>query len=395
MKILFFTPYSTAVFENRFPAISGERENRATWTENLIAHLSKRKDVKLYLATMSELIDKDYIFEKGGVHYLYLKTPIRHGRKWMLYAADVLKLRKVARNVAPDLIHAQGTENCYGLAAWMTRYPMLVSLHAATPEMHKFYSWRSGAWLNSLTERFVLKRTKYVHTQTPYLKDYYSHLLRHAWVKSLDLPANSIFFSVENRAKSNTIVFVGSSLRLKGADTLIKITQLLRKKFHDIEVDIIGSGTNSLINTLNRLALECGVATRIKFWGLLRPDEIAERLSLAKVFVAPTRVDTYGMAAIEALCAGVPVVSSNIMGVPYVIEDGVDGFLVDPENAEGFAEKIAFLVKDENLRQKMGQKGREIALRRWHPEIVASAMLQMYKDILKMEQSSITQIRSR
>ncbi len=389
MKILFFTPFSTAVFKNRFPAISCQRENRATWTENLIAHLSKYKDVRVYLATMSELIDKDYIFEEGRVHYFYLKTPIRHGRKWMLYAADVLKLRKVAKNVAPDLIHAQGTENCYGLAAWITGYPMLISLHAATPQMHRFYSWRSGAWLNSLTERFVLKRTKYVHTQTAYLKDYYGYLLGHAWVKSLDLPANSIFFSVENRAKSNRIVFVGSSLRLKGADTLIKITQLLQKKFHDIEVDIIGSGTNSFISTLNGLALKCGVATRLKFWGLLRPDEIAARLSLAKVFVAPTRVDTYGMSAIEALCAGVPVVSSSIMGVPYVIEDGVNGFLLDPEDVEGFAEKIILLMKNENLRQKMGQKGREIALRRWHPEIVTTTMLEMYQNILKMEQSSI------
>lgn len=388
MKILLFTPYSTDVFPERFPAVNGPRENRATWSENLVKYLSQFQDIEIFVATMSRLVDRDYVFEEEGVKYYYLKHPIPKAEWLFFFLFDIIKLRRVARKINPDIIHAQGTEDCYGLAAVSLKYPALLSLHAPTTELLRFCPRKlSSGYLRTrmfpFLNQYVISRSKYIHTQTLYLKNYFHNILREKIVSVLDLPVNSLYFSVVNQPQKNIIVFVGSSFKLKGADTLVKITNGLCKTVDDFEVVIIGPNTGEMRDILSRMVDEYNVGDKMRFLGQVGPAEIAHQLSLAKVFVAPTRCDTYGMAAIEALCAGVPVVSSNIMGIPYAIDNGVDGFLLDPEDVAGFVEKITLLLQNDSLREKMGQNARERAKKRWNSNLIAKTMLEIYKDILK------------
>jgi len=80
----------------------------------------------------------------------------------------------------------------------------------------------------------------------------------------------------------------------------------------------------------------------------------------------------------EAMAAGIPVVTSNRCGMPYMVRDGESGFLVDPNNPNDIARRLGQLFKDDELRRTMGAKGREIALDRFHPDKVATRTREVY-----------------
>ena len=79
------------------------------------------------------------------------------------------------------------------------------------------------------------------------------------------------------------------------------------------------------------------------------------------------------------MAAGVPVVTSDRCGMPYMVRDGETGFLVDPGNPGEIADRVAELLGSEELRRRLGQKGREIALERYHPDAVAARTAEVYR----------------
>lgn len=99
------------------------------------------------------------------------------------------------------------------------------------------------------------------------------------------------------------------------------------------------------------------------------------------VLVLPTRRDAFPRVVMEAMCNGIPVVATRIDGVPEMVQDGATGFLAEPEDAEGFADAAAKLLRDVSLRQRMGAAGRERAHKLFSPVAYETAMLALYREI--------------
>jgi len=382
LKILFLSPFALSAFPHRFPPSGRGLDHRTTWTELLVEYFSGNPEHEITLATVSPFIKYSCYFRENNVGYYYLKT-VKRARRLLFFLPDIFRLRRIIKEIDPDLIHVHGAEDCYALATLYSSKPALVSIQAAFGEFARFYPWYSNVRLGPLLADFALKRTSFIHTNSPYIENYYKKVINKATLFRLDMPINKVFFEVENIPDEDVLTFVGSSLTLKGADTLIKIAGKLKNSFPRLIVNIIGYITPDLFAYLKKLALEHGVWENTRLIGALDTPAISKYLAKTKVFVVPTRCDIYGVSLAEALCAGVPVVSSNIMGVPYVVENEIDGFLLDPNDIKGFAEKINLLLSNNDLRRKMGQKGKEKAVKRWHPNIISKAYLETYKEILK------------
>ena len=84
------------------------------------------------------------------------------------------------------------------------------------------------------------------------------------------------------------------------------------------------------------------------------------------------------MVIAEAMATGTPVIASKIAAIPYLVEDGETGFLVDPNNPKEIAEKLVTLLSDKHLRSKMGKEGKKLAEERWKDEIIARKLLELY-----------------
>ena len=87
------------------------------------------------------------------------------------------------------------------------------------------------------------------------------------------------------------------------------------------------------------------------------------------------------MAIAEAMAAGIPVITSNRCGMPYMVKEGQTGFLIDPESTDKIAQRLIQLVGSRQLCQQMGQAGRQEAMERFHPHAVALRTKAVYERI--------------
>ncbi len=173
-------------------------------------------------------------------------------------------------------------------------------------------------------------------------------------------------------------LLVGRIVAHKGIEHFIEASRYLP----GVQFLIAGEGTH--LETMERLAHRLGVADRVRFLGRVSQENLPKVYAACDLFVLPSvsRLEAFGIVALEAMATGKPVVVADIPGVREVIEDGREGLLTDPVNPQDLAEKVRRLVEDPALRQEMGRRGREKVLASFTTEAVADQVLKVYADVL-------------
>ncbi len=143
----------------------------------------------------------------------------------------------------------------------------------------------------------------------------------------------------------------------KGHRYLFEAAAALKQRGHKIRYLVVGEGPvrRDLEERIKALNLE----EEVHFCGFV--SDAPEILSQIDIFVLPSLYEGLGVAALEAMAAGKPVIASRVGGLPELIADGETGLLVAPKNAEGLAEAIARLAGEKSLAREMGRRGAERA----------------------------------
>jgi len=206
------------------------------------------------------------------------------------------------------------------------------------------------------------------------------------------IPPDEAKSAVEIPAHDRIILFVGRIERLKGIDTLIRSIGILRERGilaenpHDLA--IIGGDPNvdaSMLNVemarLQALCHELNLNDLVIFLGKRGQDTLPYYYSAAEVLVMPSHYESFGMVALEAMACGTPVVASQVGGLAFLIQDGVTGFVVPDGNPTLLADRLEQLIRDPQLRQRLGQQAADYA-RQYAWEKIAQRMLQVYQEEL-------------
>jgi glycosyltransferase involved in cell wall biosynthesis len=161
-------------------------------------------------------------------------------------------------------------------------------------------------------------------------------------------------------AGRRVILFVGSlnkSQQHKGLGILIAAVALLRQSHPDPTLVVVGSGDGT--DMYRSMASAAGVAEQTVFTGYVDDRELAQYYKLATVFAMPStdRSEGFGMVYTEASAVGLPVVGSDVGGVPYAIKDGETGLLVEPRSADALCRALRTLLDDEKLARRLGENG--------------------------------------
>ena len=146
---------------------------------------------------------------------------------------------------------------------------------------------------------------------------------------------------------------------VKGLDVYLRaLTQL-----HDLPIRarIVGSGAAEYQHYLQTLAAELGLGDRVVFTGAIEPEQVAAAYATADMFVLPSRHEPFGIVLIEAMAAGLPIVATQVDGIPYVVEAGRSALLVPPGDADRLAIAIRTLATSADQRQALAVAGRERA----------------------------------
>ena len=142
----------------------------------------------------------------------------------------------------------------------------------------------------------------------------------------------------------------------KGHALLLEALAILRARGVEVDATFVGDGPERA--GLEALAGELALSDRINFTGAVGQDELPRLYAAADAFCLPTLAEGLGVVLMEAMAAGLPVVSTRVMGVPEVVEDGACGLLVAPGRPDGLADALERLAASPELRRDMGRRGR-------------------------------------
>ncbi len=150
------------------------------------------------------------------------------------------------------------------------------------------------------------------------------------------------------------LMHVSNFRKVKRVVVLVEMMAKLLEKGGTAKLIMVGDGPERI--KAESLAKELGVLRHIRFLG--KQEQVEQLLSMSDVFLLPSGSETFGLAALEAMACGVPVVSTNIGGLPEVNVHGETGYLVELDDAEAMADYTLKILRDDDLKQRLSTNAR-------------------------------------
>lgn len=165
-----------------------------------------------------------------------------------------------------------------------------------------------------------------------------------------------------------TLLTVARISARKGHDLVLRALPRIMKIHPDVIYLIVGKGDDR--SRLEKLADELGIKDKVAFCGFVPDRELPDYYRLCDVYVMPNReifhstdsIEGFGISFVEASSCEKPVIGGRSGGAVEAVEDGVSGWLVDPDNTDELADKVIEILSDEQLRTRIGRQGRQRVL---------------------------------
>ena len=276
----------------------------------------------------------------------------------------------------PDLVHIHGTGGLSGaLYSAVKSYgiPVLLTVHGLlhVEKKNALYKHPSLKYLYQLfvqsrAEFKVLNEAEHVIVDTEYVAEQIKHLhskrkISHLpWMYVVPQGIQSQYLQVSpQKATTPTILSVGSISQRKGHLLLIKAFAMVHKTIPSAKLIIAGTLTEEayyhlLQNEIERLGLQ----QSIELLTNIPQEQLLEQYQKATVFALHSQEESQGIALVEAMATGLPVVSTLVGGIPFVVKNGDTGLLSKYGEIDSFASNLTELLTNENLRTKMSQSAR-------------------------------------
>lgn len=226
--------------------------------------------------------------------------------------------------------------------------------------------------------RFSMRRVAVLAVPSGFLQDVFARFGMHAHIvpNIIDLDQ---FHAVERNAGEIHIVVARNLEPLYDIATALRALALLSRRYSRARMSVAGSGPERA--DLERLAAELGIAGRVRFTGRLDREEMAALYREASLSLNPALADNMPNSVLEALACGLPVVSTDVGGVPFLVRHGETALLVKPGDAEAMAEAMARLIEDAGLREALVRNGLEF-VRAFTWEKVRAQWFAVYREAM-------------
>lgn len=272
---------------------------------------------------------------------------VSHYRSLMREARDLIRRHEI------KVLHSNSAGPCQWLVpvARRARLPLLAHLHIGYLRRSRYALLLHQASLvvgvsRQVVEPFLEDGMEADKTRVIYNGIDFSRLRR----KTGASPRRRLGIADD----ATVISAIGSLIRRKGQDVLIRAFALLGPT-RNVYLLVVGDGPERA--NLERLAAELGAQPRIRFLGY--SDDVGGICTATDILALPSRMDSFGLVLAEAGYYGLPVVATDVGGIPEVIEDGVTGLLVPPEDPPALAAGLARLIDDRDYRERLGRAGKK------------------------------------
>lgn len=163
----------------------------------------------------------------------------------------------------------------------------------------------------------------------------------------------------------NQVLFLGAINQMKGCYDMVDVIKRVAEVVPDIKMVVAGAGE---IEQVKSKAIAEGVAEHFAFPGWVRGEQKEKLLKESDVFFLPSYTEGMPMSVLDAMGYGLPIVASNVGGIPRIVHEGENGFMREPGDTAGFTEAIIQIMTSDAMRINMGKQSMEIVKERYSLE---------------------------
>lgn len=349
MKLLISSPY--------FPPHTGGLE---FYVYNLAKKLNQLFGIKVVIVTSGKQFGKFTIEEKDNIKVYRLpflfkvsNTPVNP-----FWLADVKRIIKIEK---PDIINAHIPVPFLAdiTALVCGNIPYVITYHTDTMKKGVFLPDLIVWVYEKFLGKYAIRKAQKIISSSEYVRN---NFLKKYIKKSYTITpgVNPTFFSVGDKKYKNTILFVGGLNKFeeyKGLKYLLESVSQIKLSIPAVKLVIVGDGNNR--ENFEKMVSQLGLKTHVEFKGRVFGPALVKMYQQASVLVLPSLNDSFPMVLLEAMACGIPVIGTNIGGIPTIIDNNKNGFLIPPKDVQTLTKKLVLILKNEKLAGKLGKNGRK------------------------------------
>ncbi len=318
--------------------------HHATWLPPLAEALTHHPEFDLHWLTFTKRISKPQEVQHLG-HTFHLLPRNRLSLQILTrFRSERKQIAHLAARLAPDVLHAWGTEQGYALAASDHPNPTLVSIQGILNEICKAPSPHPLLRFQAKSEATALRKLTQLTTESPWAAEKLSHLAPQAKIHLLEYGVSPATFAItRNLSPKPLALHVGTLSAAKGVDSLLRAFS--HNDLAHIDLAILGIGP--LQNSVSR--------PNISFLGHLPHPQVLDWMSRAWCLVHPTLADSSPNSVKEARVIGLPVITTPCGGQTQYVTHGKSGFILPPNDETSLAEAILTITQCSETSLAMGR----------------------------------------
>jgi glycosyltransferase involved in cell wall biosynthesis len=292
----------------------------------------------------------------------------------------------------PDVIHVQYIEQGFiaVLAAWLAKIPIRFATVHQLGTPYRVYNRLLLRTASRMTTMFLsvseAVERSWFNDSRPWILE--NHKIRKhntihncvdiKKIKKLVSDCDKDNLRKRYRLKKDIVIgIVGRTNYNKGQLILIDAISRVVKIFPDIQVLIVGQAHQR--DEIIARASSYGLKNKVFLTGKLSPREVCQLYSIMDILIVPSTYEGFGLTAVEAMAAGLPVIASRVGGLTEIVKDHITGILVEPQNTNQLANAIVRILENPEYAAKLGEAGRQRAEEIFSFDVYARDITTLYQ----------------
>src|SRR3989338_11622986 len=275
-----------------------------------------------------------------------------------------------------DVIHAYQASQAAG-GGWLLKWvypkpPFLLTIQEGK-------DLNRQPWLMRFLRHFIFRKADVITVISNYLAQYVRSQNSKVPISIIPNGVDVSKFKPEGEHNSKVIITSSRLVKKNGIGDLVDAIAVVKKEVPDIKLLIVGSGEQE--KELKTKSSLLGLENNIEFIGEVLNDLLPKYLAKASIFVRPSLSEGLGIAFLEAMAAGLPIIATPVGGIPDFLKDGETGLFCRVNNPEDIAEKINTILSDDNLRDRLITNGRKLVEEKYTWDKIAEEFRNLYESI--------------
>jgi glycosyltransferase involved in cell wall biosynthesis len=350
----------------------------------MVGPYRKENDFRGIMSVLSTYF-KDGNFENYKIKYIATSHRGNRILKFILLISSLINFTLDVMFTNTRMVHIHSADfrsmfrkMIYASIAILFKKKVLFHIHGG--QFDRFYG-QTPIILKNLISR-VLDKVDIIIVLSEFWAKYMSTITKNCNIRILYNPvlgSEFVFYSRTYRNDRKNVLYMTMLTADKGIFDLLGAIPIVLEKEPSAKFLFCGEGELEKCRTICK---EKAIINNVEFYGWVSGKDKINQFYNAEVFVLPSHFEGLPVSMIEAMFAGLPIVTTPVGGIPDVFEDGVNGFLVPVGDKEAIAESILRLLQNKPLREKMGQHNRHEAYESFDVHSIIAKLLEIYNETL-------------